>query len=107
MWAYCGNNPVNRADSQGDFFNTIIGGIVGGIIGGIAASIQGESFWEGAASGAVSGAISGAAVDIGLLAAGAAVATCGARSSVDWCWHCCCGRRFRRRSRCWSFSSIW
>ena len=78
MWAYCGNNPVNRADSQGDFFNTIIGGIVGGIIGGIAASIQGKSFWEGATSGAVSGAISGAAVDIGLLAAGAAVATCGA-----------------------------
>ena len=74
MWAYCGNNSVNRADSQGDFFNTIIGGI----IGGIAASIQGKSFWEGATSGAVFGAISGAAVDIGLLAAGAAVATCGA-----------------------------
>ena len=78
MFAYCGNNPVNRIDTDGDFFNTIIGGLIGGIVGGITASIQGESFWEGAASGAVSGAISGAAVDVGLLAAGAAVATCGA-----------------------------
>lgn len=32
MFVYCGNNPVMRADSQGEFWNVIVGAVVGGAI---------------------------------------------------------------------------
>ena len=64
LFAYCGNNPVNRVDDSGQLGNWIIGGLIGGLVGGITSALKGESFWAGAAQGAVTGAIAGAAVDI-------------------------------------------
>ena len=33
MWAYCGNNPVNRYDIDGDFWHIVIGAAVGAVVG--------------------------------------------------------------------------
>ena len=32
MFAYCGNNPVNRSDENGEFWNILVGGAVGAIV---------------------------------------------------------------------------
>ena len=66
MFAYCGNNPVARIDSSGEFFFTILGAVVGGFVGAVDAWLMGKDVLKGALSGAVSGAISGAGVDIGV-----------------------------------------
>ena len=66
MYAYCGNNPVNKSDPSGALANWIIGGLIGGLVGGISAAFQGKDVFAGAMQGAVSGAIAGAAVDAAL-----------------------------------------
>ena len=66
MFAYCENNPVNRSDPSGEFFNTVIGAVVGATIGAISAAITGDNIWGGLASGAASGAIAGLGVDIAI-----------------------------------------
>ena len=71
-FAYCGNNPVVRADSEGMLFFTIIGVLVGGIVGGITAAINGEDVVAGAIGGAVTGAVTGALTDITVFSGGAA-----------------------------------
>ena len=30
MYAYCGNNPVNRADDEGQFWHIVVGAVIGG-----------------------------------------------------------------------------
>ena len=64
MWAYCGNNPVNRYDDGGEFWHIVagfaVGAVVGGIFGGLTSLANGEGFWSGALQGAISGGISGA-----------------------------------------------
>lgn len=70
-FAYCGNNPVARIDSEGNFFFTIVGAITGAIGGAISSAITGGNVWQGMASGAVSGAIAGAGVDITVATGGA------------------------------------
>ena len=64
-YAYCGDNPVNRTDSEGQFWNIIaavvvvaVSTVVSAISSGISEAASGGSFWAGAAGGAVSGAIS-------------------------------------------------
>ena len=64
LFAYCGNNPVSRADSNGHFWNTVIGAVAGAIVGGFSAALSGTDIAAGIVSGALSGAVSGAAVDI-------------------------------------------
>ena len=72
-YAYCGNNPVARMDSEGKFFFTaigvaiggIIGGITGAIVGGISAAISGEDITDGIKSGAMTGLTSGAITGAG------------------------------------------
>ncbi|MCR4671799.1 MAG: hypothetical protein K5637_01005 [Lachnospiraceae bacterium] len=59
MYAYCGNNPVNKSDSDGELAGWIISGIVGAIIGG--------------ASSAINDAIMGREVTVGSVVKGAAV----------------------------------
>ena len=70
LFAYCGNNPVSRADSNGYFWNTVIGAVAGAIVGGVSAALSGTDITAGIVSGALSGAISGAAVDIAIATGG-------------------------------------
>ena len=71
MFVYCGNNPVNMTDNEGQFWNTIIGAVAGAIVGGITAAIMGTDIAAGIVSGALNGAITGAAVDIAIATGGA------------------------------------
>ncbi len=40
MFAYCGNNPVARADEGGEFWHIVAGAAVGALIGGITSVIM-------------------------------------------------------------------
>lgn len=63
MFAYCGNNPVNRADPSGTFFGTLVGAIGGAIGGFISAKMNGDDPLKGALIGVGTGALAGLAVD--------------------------------------------
>ena len=88
MWAYCGNNPVNRYDDGGEFWHIVIGAAVGAAIGFVSSVasdlISGKSIQEvdwgragiAAAFGAISGAVS--ATGLGSLAQAAISAGLGA-----------------------------
>ena len=76
MFAYCGNNPVNTADYQGEWFVIVIGSATGALVSGVSTAIQGGSRDEiivSAICGAFSGfvAATGAGGLIGQVAAGA------------------------------------
>ena len=66
-YAYCGNNPIVREDTQGNLWG-LIAAAVGAVTGAITALASGSDFGEtvvaGIASGAAAGAITGAAVGI-------------------------------------------
>ena len=68
MFAYCGNNPVNRADPSGEAWWVVAGVIVGGIVGAVTKAVSniltGEEWNVGIIGAAVGGAVSG-----GILAA--------------------------------------
>ena len=70
LFAYCKNNPINYADTQGTFINTITGAIIGGIIGGISAAMAGDDIWAGIGIGAGTGALAGLAADIAIATGG-------------------------------------
>ena len=78
-YAYCGNNPIVREDTQGNLLGLIaaavgavtgavVGAVTGAVTGAITALASGSDFGEtvvaGIASGAAAGAITGAAVGI-------------------------------------------
>ena len=69
LFAYCGNNPVSRADSNGHFWHLVVGGVIGGIIGAISSAASG-----GDAVDVLIGAVAGAAGGV-LAASGAGVIT--------------------------------
>ena len=73
LFAYCGNNPITRADENGHFWNTIIGAVAGALVGGITAAIMGTDIKAGVVSGAINGAITGAAVDFAIATGGAGI----------------------------------
>ena len=83
LYAYCGNNPLNRVDPEGHFWHLIIGAAVGGIIGGVTDCIfEGwslKNFGRGALKGAICGFI-GAAT--GGLAAGPLASVFGTSSTA-------------------------
>ncbi len=67
MFAYCGNNPVARADSSGEFWHLVMGGVIGGAIGAVSSAVSGGNLADiliGATAGALGGvlAASGAGV---------------------------------------------
>jgi len=71
MFAYCGNNPVARADEGGEFWNVVTGAIIGAVINTlvsyVTAQMAGEEFSLADAGVAfVSGAITGAVAATGL-----------------------------------------
>jgi RHS repeat-associated protein len=74
-YTYCANNPINRADPTGEFWNIIIGAVAGAIIGGVVAAVTGGDVLAGAASGAVAGAIVGATFGLAAAAGLGAVGT--------------------------------
>ena len=59
MFAYCGNNPVNREDSEGRWFSVVAGGVFGAIFGGISAYKNGENVLAGVLIGGAVGALTG------------------------------------------------
>ena len=67
MFAYCGNNPISRADTSGFFFFTVLGAAIGAATGYLDALLMGTDPETGLKAGLVSGAIAGAGVDIGVL----------------------------------------
>lgn len=70
MFAYCGNNPVLRMDSSGEFWNIAAGAVIGGVLSAvtqIAANIATGNEWSsGVVVAAVTGAASGALSATGL-----------------------------------------
>ena len=89
LYAYCGNNPVARADDGGEFWNFVIGGIVGGIVGGVSAAIDsykttGSVSISATIIGGLAGAASGvvAASGLGIFAQAGISAGISAASSI-------------------------
>ena len=68
---YCGNDPVNRFDSDGRVeivVRTAVGVVVGAAIGGIVAystGKNGKEFWGSVANGAVAGGVTAATAGLG------------------------------------------
>ena len=100
VFAYCGNNPVNRADESGRGWHILIGAAIGGTIGGIVAAVAeaatGADFADVAAAalgGVIGGSIQGAAAAAwgmtGSLIggpAGGAIGNLTEQACSDW-WH--------------------
>ena len=88
LFAYCGNNPVSRADSNGYFWHLVVGGVIGGIIGAICSAASGGDAVDvliGAAAGAAGGvlAASGAGVVVQALGSAAISMVSNAASQVN------------------------
>jgi len=79
LFAYCGNNPIDRKDDTGGFWHIVAGAAIGGLIGAVS-SIVGqvvsgnEINWGevavSAGAGALSGAINAACPGMGAVATG-------------------------------------
>jgi len=92
LFAYCDNDPVNRKDDGGQFWNVVIGAAVGALVGTISSiatqAIENKGFsninWGRVGLSAVSGAISGGLAATGILLGGQVIAnaTIGAVSSA-------------------------
>ena len=75
MFAYCGNNPVSRADDSGEFWHLVIGGIIGGVIGAVSAAVSGGDVVDvliGAAAGAGGGVLAASGAGVVVQALGSA-----------------------------------
>ena len=74
LYAYCGNNPVARADDGGEFWHIVVGAAAGAIINGVVKvasnAIKGESLTKGLGTAMLSGAASGALASTGVGLAG-------------------------------------
>ncbi len=76
LFSYCGNNPANRTDDNGQgwwiFAGAAIGGIAGGITKVISNAIDGKKWNEGIIGAVIGGAVSG-----GILAATGSITAAG------------------------------
>ena len=75
MFAYCGNNPVSRADKSGEFWHLVVGGVIGGIIGGISAAASGGDVIDvlvGTIAGAAGGVLAATCAGVVAQAVGSA-----------------------------------
>ena len=87
MFAYCLNNPVNMADTTGQFgfflITAAIGAVVGAVAGGVAAAKNGGNVWAGIGIGAAAGGLAGAGLGAaaGVMLAGSATASTAAVAS--------------------------
>jgi len=85
-FAYCDNNPVNRADSSGEIWHIVVGAVVGGIISaGISALTQYATNGKvdlaqtliAAGSGALSGGLAATGLGLGAMVIGNAAISAG------------------------------
>ena len=73
MFAYCGNNPTVRIDTDGEFWHIVIGGIVGGLVNGVVKAVsnvvEGKDITDGLGTAILSGTASGAlgATGVGMI----------------------------------------
>ena len=82
LFAYCGNNPVDREDSEGDFWHIVGAALLGSAINAgfeILSQIKNGATlntidWTSVAIEAGSGALTGLAVSVGLPAGGVSIA---------------------------------
>jgi len=84
-YAYCNNNPVKLADTDGQVVHIAIGAAIGAAVNGGIAAIQGKSPQEiraAAAGGAVAGAITAATGGVTVVAAVGGGALAGAAGSL-------------------------
>ena len=70
LYAYCDNNPVTRADGDGEFWHIVVGAAAGALIGGIVKVvsnvIEGKSLTDELATAMLAGAASGALASTGV-----------------------------------------
>jgi MFS family permease len=82
LFAYCGNSPVARIDSNGNYWNVIIGAVVGGVVSAINTAISGGSRGEILLSAAL-GVASGAFAATGLGGVGGQMIAGAIASGID------------------------
>ena len=89
LFAYCDNNPANRKDDGGQFWNVVIGAVVGAVVNAVTTAVEtykttGSVDWVkvgiSAAVGAVSGGI--AATGLGVFAQAGISALASAAGSI-------------------------
>ncbi len=73
LFAYCDNNPVNRKDDGGQFWNTFVGAVVGATSSIISSLASGNGInWTDVIVDTVAGAVAGFGVDLAIATAGVA-----------------------------------
>ncbi len=79
MFAYCGNNPVSRADDGGDFWHIVIGATAGALISGVSTAINGGDGADiliSSLSGAATGTLAASGAGVVLQASLGALISC-------------------------------
>lgn len=101
LFAYCGNNPVNNDDQDGEFWNIVVGALIGGVVNlvssYVSAKISGDEFTladglTSFATGALSGGLSATGIGVATATAintvaagvGSVVADVGSGREIDW-----------------------
>jgi hypothetical protein len=81
MWAYCGNNPINRYDDGGEFWHLVAGAVIGAIVGTVVSVISQQAQYGSvdlattliaAGAGALNGALTASGFGIAVQAVGGA-----------------------------------
>ena len=100
LYAYCGNDPVNKSDPSGCFAITTfliclgVGALIGGAVGGITAYSEGQDILTGILTGALLGAAVGAVIGIGGAALSGAVSSVLGKTATDLISVAFCGGEF-------------
>ena len=75
LYAYCSNNPVSRADDNGEFWHLVVGGVIGAVIGAISSATSGGDVVDvliGTLAGAAGGVLAASGAGVAVQALGSA-----------------------------------